>query len=393
MKWDSATYRMTERGRMIPIAVGVAIVGLLASVAAMLIDRQQFYHAWLVAFVYWFTLAAGGLFFTMLHHLVGATWSVVLRRLSEAVMSVLPFLIIAFLPIVFGLHDLYHWSDSEAVAHDELLQWKAPFLNPTFFYLRVVIYFAAWTLLTVLLNRVSRRQDGGHTPQMSSTIRKISAPGMILFALTITMASFDWLMSLDAHWYSTIFGAYVFSGAVVAFLSFMPLAAMYMRKRGVLAETITIEHYHDMGKLLFAFIVFWAYMAFSQYFLIWYGNIPEETIWFLHRWEGSWKSITLFLVFGHFIVPFFILITRGAKRNLGTLKIFTIWMLVMHWVDLYWVVMPGLHPDGIHFSWIDIAPMLLMGGAFVAVFWRFYSSRPPVPVGDPKLERSIKIIS
>jgi hypothetical protein len=168
---------------------------------------------------------------------------------------------------------------------------------------------------------------------------------------------------------------------------------MYLRGRGILGDTITVEHYHDLGKLLFAFLIFWGYMAFSQYFLIWYGNIPEETIWFLHRWEGSWKAVSLFIVFGHFVVPFFILITRGAKRNPAFLKFFAVWMLFMHWLDLHWVVMPTMHHHGLHLSWTDLAAMMAIGGAFMLRFWTSLADRPLVPVGDPRLEKSIKFIN
>ncbi len=393
MKWDSTTYRLTDRGRFLMIAIVISIVGVAASVAAFFINREQFFFSWLTSFLFWFSLAAGGLFFVMLHHLVGATWSVVIRRLAEAVMSVLPFLGIAFIPLLFGMHDLYHWSHADVVAQDELLQWKSGYLNTTFFVIRAVVYFAVWTLLTFLLRKTSLAQDAGHTPELEARFRKISAPGMVAFALTLTLASFDWLMSLDPHWYSTIFGVYVFAGAVVAVLAFLILAVIMMQKRGVLTEAVTIEHYHDLGKLLFAFMIFWAYMAFSQYFLIWYGNIPEETLWFLHRWTGSWKTVSLVLVFGHFVIPFFIFITRGAKRNKSFLSIFVIWMLLIHWVDLYWVVMPTLHPHGVHFSWIDMAPMLAIGGAFLARFWYTLGAQPLVPVGDPRLEKSIKIVN
>jgi len=393
MKWDSSTYRVTDPDRYHKTAMIIGVVGLAASIVAYFIDREQLYHSWLTAYMFWFTLAAGGLFFTMLHHLVGATWSVVLRRLAEAIMAVLPFMFIAFLPIIAGLHDLYHWSHADAVAGDELLQWKSGYLNAPFFAIRAVIYFGVWTLLSYLLRKTSLMQDQGHTPDLGSKFVRISAPGMIAFAITFTFAAFDWLMSLDAHWYSTIFGAYIFAGAVVAVLAYMPLIAIYLRKRQVLDAMITVEHYHDMGKLLFAFLIFWAYMAFSQYFLIWYGNIPEETIWFLHRWEGSWKNVSLILVFGHFVIPFFILITRGAKRNLTMLKIFAVAMLVMHYVDMYWVVMPNLHPHGIQPSWIDLAAMMAIGGGFAARFWHSFTSRPLVPVSDPRLQQSADFVN
>jgi len=393
MKWDKKTYRITDRGRVTVIATVVVIVGLAASIAALFVDSAHFFHAWLVGATFWFTLAAGGLFFVMMHHLVGATWSVVLRRIAEGVMAVLPYMVLAVFPIIFGAHDLYHWNHADLVAADKALQGKAAYLNLPFFIIRMVVYFAVWAFLSRMLYKTSLSQDDGHTEQINSRFRRISAPGMILYAFTVTFASFDWLMSLDAHWYSTIFGAYIFSGGVVAMLAFLPLVTMTLRRRGIMTDMITVEHYHDMGKLLFAFVIFWAYMAFSQYFLIWYGNIPEETEWFIRRWTGSWKTLSLILVFGNFVIPFFILITRGAKRRLAVLGGFALWLLFMHWVDLYWVVMPSLYPDGMHLSWIDLAPMMTIGGGFFYRFWRTFSAHPIVTKGDPKLELSRRLVN
>jgi hypothetical protein len=393
MKWDKDTYRITDRGRVYLIANVVLAIGFAASIVALLVDRSHFFHAWLVGAMFWFTLAAGGLFFVMMHHLVGATWSVVLRRIAEAVMAALPYMIFILVPIVAGIHDLYHWSHADVVAHDEGLQGKTAYLNVTFFVIRIIVYFIIWAILARLLYKASLRQDEGHTEQLNSRFRRTSAPGMILFAFTLTFAAFDWMMSLDAHWYSTIFGAYIFSGGAVAVLAFLPLISILLNRQGVMSDVITVEHYHDMGKLLFAFVIFWAYMAFSQYFLIWYGNIPEETEWFLRRWTGSWKTISLILVFGNFVIPFFILITRGAKRRLTMLGIFAVWLLFMHWVDLYWVVMPSLYPEGANLSWIDLAPMMAIGGAFVARFWHTFCAHPTVAKGDPKLELSKRLVN
>ncbi len=197
-------------------------------------------------------------------------------------------------------------------------------------------------------------------------------------------------MSLDAHWFSTIFGVYIFSGAFLAVMSFLIIVGIYQRKHGVLADVITVEHYHDMAKLMFGFIIFWAYMAFSQYFLIWYANIPEENYWYLYRWENSWRYWSLIIIFGHFVIPFLGLITRAAKRSTKFLAFMCTWILVMHWFDLYWLVMPTHHQDGIHFSWMDITTLLGVGGIFVWYFWRRYSAHPLVPVKDPGLQASLE---
>lgn len=393
MKFDAATYRLTEAQRPGQIGLIVGLIGLVAGGAGYWVDSQQFFFSYLVAFVFWFTFAAGGLFFVLLHHLVSATWSVVVRRMAESVMGVFPYLALLFIPIIFGIHDLFHWSHAEAVANDTLLQYKAPYLNIGFFGIRAGIYFSIWMLLSFLLRRNSLKQDNGGFQNFPNKMAFISAPGMIAFALTLTFASFDWIMSLDPHWYSTIFGVYIFSGCVVSIFAFMIIVFRYLRKREVLKESVTLEHYHDMGKMLFAFMVFWAYMAFSQYFIIWYGNVPEETIWFLNRWEGSWKAVSLLLVFGNFGLPFFIMITRVAKRADAMMLVMAVWLLVMHWVDIYWLIMPTLHKHGFHLSWMDAALTIGIGGMFFFFFWNQFIAHPIVPVGDPKLKASIKSLS
>ena len=263
----------------------------------------------------------------------------------------------------------------------------------TFFIIRAIIYFAVWTYLARRLYKISRDQDNGFAPEQVRKFRIASAPGIIIYSLTVTFAAFDWLMSLEPRWYSTIFGVYIYSGSVVAILSVIIITALYLRNQGMLADTITVEHYHDLGKLLFTFIVFWAYIAFSQYLLIWYGNMPEETIWYRERWVGSWKAVSLMIVFGHFAVPFFILITRGVKRNPAFLAIIAFWILLMHWVDLYWVAMPPMSGRSVAVSWIDPIAMLAIGGLFLWNFWRIYAKGPLVPVGDPYLQESKEFVN
>lgn len=393
MQIDKQTYILTEKGRFEKIALIIGIVGLVLSAVGYFVDSRQFFFSYLLAFAFWVTLGAGGLFLNMLHYLVAARWTVVLRRFAEATAWTLPFMAIFFIPILFGLHDLYHWSHPDLVAKDHILQGKAAYLNIPFFIIRYLFYFAVWFVLVRLLNKYSLKQDEGFTVDTRQKLRKVSAPGMILFAFTITFASFDWLMSLDAHWYSTIFGVYIYSGGVVGFLTFLTMIVLYFHKKNILTDVITVEHYHDLGKLTFAFVIFWGYMAFSQYLLIWYANIPEETIWFMHRWVGTWKTASLVLVFGNFVIPFFILITRSVKRNPLFLKIMMGWIFIMHYVDLYWVVMPSLHHENVHISWMDFTTVVGIGGIFCWIFFRRLAKYPLIPKTDPKLEGSIKLIS
>ncbi len=367
----------------------VGVIGLILSVIGYVVNHQQFYHSWLVAFAFWVSIGIGGYFFTLIHHLTGAVWSVVIRRIPETFMAILPFMLIVFIPLILGMHDLYHWTHSDAVAHDHLLQEKAPYLNIPFFIIRTAIFFAVWTVFGRLLYKFSIQNDVNGDAKLLAKSIKISPIAVILFAFTMSFAAFDWLMSLDPHWYSTIFGVYYFAGSAMATYALVTLFVIFFEKKGSLKGLVSKEHYHDLGKLTFTFTIFWAYMAFSQYFLIWYANIPEETVWFLHRWEGSWKGVSVLLAVGHFVVPFLIMLVRALKRSALALIIFAGWMLLMHWVDMYWLVMPTLHPHGAHFSWIDMAAMLGVGGLFLWLFMWQLGKHSLVPINDPNLDQSI----
>jgi hypothetical protein len=398
MKLDEKTYTLIEKGNFGRIVLIVGIIGILLSVGAYFADHEHFFHAYLTAFVYWLSLSLGALFFVMLQHLTSAKWSVVVRRLAESVTATLPWMFLLFIPIFLGLHDLYHWSHAEEVAHDELLQWKHPYLNSTFFAVRAVIYFAVWAALAFILHRTSVKQDAGSDDGQIRTMRRVSAGGMVIYALTISFAAFDWLMSLEPHWYSTIFGAYYFAGAFLSSLALLVVLALYLRSRDVLKNTITVEHYHDLGKLMFGFVIFWAYIGYSQYFLQWYGNIPEETFWYLRRWDGpdgtaDWEWVSLLLFFGQFVIPFVVLLFRSVKRNFRLMWIMAIWLLILHFVDMYWLVYPNYFRDSAHFSWVDLAAMVGIGGVFLWIFWNTYSAKALVPVSDPRLKESISFVN
>ncbi len=393
MQFDTTNYRITDSKPLGRIFLYTGILFLVLSAIGWAINREQFFHSYLVSFTFWVTLGLGGLFVTLIHYLTHSVWTIVVRRIPETVMRTLPWMVIFFVPIFFGMHDLYHWSHTDVVAHDSILIKKVGYLNIPFFSIRALIYFAVWFGLGSLIHKFSIEQDEGLRPDMYARLRRIAAPGMFLFAFSITFAAFDWLMSLDPHWYSTIFGVYIFAGSYLSIIAFMTLFTMFIQSRGVLKKEVTVEHYHDYGKLLFAFTVFWAYIAGSQYFLIWYGNIPEETVWFLHRWEGSWKAFSLFLIFAHFFVPFVVLIFRASKRNLNILRVIASLILVMQFMDLYWIVMPSLHPHGFHFSWMDLTAFLGIGGIFMYFFWREFTANAIVPVKDEKLQDSINFIN
>jgi len=391
MSADTNTYEMTNKGSLGRNALIVGIVFIIASAAGWYMDSAQFFKSYLVAYVFWLTFALGGLFFTLVNHLFGSIWNIVLRRISEAAMYSFPILAVLFIPILFGMHDLYHWTHKEDVLNDPILLAKSGYLNVTFFIIRAVIYFALWFTLSKILYNLSLKQDKDPDEKYILRMRQLSAPGMVIFALSITFAAFDWMMSVEPHWFSTIYGVYFFSGAFLTIISFIVLMAQILRSRGFLVNEITIEHYHDLGKMFFAFLIFWGYIGFSQYFLIWYANIPEETIWYIVRWEHGWNYITMLLVLGHFTLPFFILLLRSVKRNLILMKIIAIWILVMHLFDVYWLISPALsHGHGPHASWIDFTVILGIGGFFIWNFWNNLSNHPLVPIGERRLEASIK---
>ena len=393
MDFDRTTYRFTNSANTGRRYLMVGVAGLVLSVFGYFISREQFFYSYLTAFVFWFTIGLGGLLFVMIHYLTNATWSVVLRRIGENIMSVVPMMAIFAIPVILGAGSIYEWSHSSVVHADHILEGKTSYLNVPFFIIRLLIYAAIWIFLSSYLMKLSLRQDVEHTEMFTRSAIKTSAIGTILFAVTLTFFSFDLLMSLEPHWYSTIFGAYIFAGSFLGMLAFMTFNVIKIRDRAALEETITLEHFHDLGKLMFTFVIFWGYMAFSQYLVIWYGNIPEETVWFLERWEGSWKIMSLVIVFGHFVVPFFILFPMAAKRSRSIMTFICLWILLMHWVDIYWVVMPSLHHYGVHLSWMDLTTTAGIGGFFIWRFQRLLYSRPVVPLNDPRLKNSIRIVS
>jgi hypothetical protein len=368
------------------VGLGVSFVLGRASEEA----TQQLLRSYLVAYMYFLGLGMGGLFFVMVTHLTRAGWSVALRRLAEAVSFAIVPMAVLLVPILLGIHDLYEWSHESEVAGDALLEHKAPYLNTTFFVWRLIGYFAVWVVLTVYFVRRSLQQDRTGDARLTLEMEKVSAPGMILYALTLTFAVFDLLMSLYPHWYSTIFGLYYWSGAVVGFFALLAMLLFALQRVGLLRGVVSGEHYHDVGKLIFAFVVFWAYMAVSQYLLIWYGNIPEETVWYLRRQTGQWTWVSVLLIVGHFFVPFLALMSRHPKRRPVTLVIAAAWVLIVHWWDVYWLVMPEWSPETLPLGLYDVTCFVGVGGVFLAAVLFRLTRSPLIPVKDPRLHESLQ---
>lgn len=373
------------------------ILGLIGIVATFVLGRGNevsMYSAYLVAFMFWLSIAIGGYFFVTIFFLSRSAWNVTVRRIAENAMSTLPVLALLFLPIAFGVQHLYHWSHADAVAHDVILQWKAPYLDTGFFYIRAAVYFGFWVIFSMIFYKRSVKQDETGDHQITRSLQMLAAPAIAAGALTATFAAVDWAMTADPHWFSTMYGIYFFSGALVAIMAFMALVAIALRATNATNGAITEEHIHGIGMLLFGFNIFWTYIAFSQFFLIWYGNIPEETAWFGYRYVDGWKTLTYTLLIGHFILPFFFLMPRAMKRNPVTLGLAAAWLLVMHYIDTMWAVKPSvLHAfdiQGVNFGVLDVLAMLGVGGVFLAVIGYRMSKNALVAFRDPRLPESMK---
>jgi len=389
---------------VIPPALGYALaVGCLglAAVAAIVlgagasmgvrsfVEPRRLAFSYLTALLFVTTIGVGALAWLMLHHLTGAVWSVALRRLLENLTRPLPWIAALFIPVAMNLGLLYPWADSARVSADPGLARKAVWLNPRLFDLRMAVYLASWALIASVLTRRSDRQDQTSEPGAVGSMKSTSAWGLLVLGLTTSLAAFDWLMSLAPHWSSTIFGVYFWAGSLVSSLAALVVVTLALRAAGWLRSAISVEHLHDLGKLLFGFVIFWAYIAFSQYFLIWYANFPEETGWYVTRRSGTWNALSWALLLGHFVVPFVVLLFRSTKRSPYWLGFTAAWILVFHYFDLFWLIMPAMRPDGIAPHWLDALLLLTLAFICAAVFAFASRNRPLVPTGDPRLAESI----
>jgi hypothetical protein len=388
---DKHEYRMDPalwtRGRN-AIAF-VALISWIAAIAGYFLDPTRFFQSYLVGFLFTIFIPLGAFFFLMVMFLTGSAWSVTMRRVVENMVVTLPFGLILAIPVLLGIGTLYEWAHPGAASHDAVLRAKQAWLNPSSFAYRTVIYFLLWGLWATQIYRQSVKQDKTRSLQQMHTISRWCAPGLLMLVLTGTLAAWDWSMSLDPHWYSTIFGLYCLAGGAFAFMALWLLIMVALRDKGVLRKAVHMEHYHDLGKWMFALTIFWAYIAFSQYLLIWYANIPEETEWFLKRFEGSWSWVSALLLFGHFIVPFLVLVFRSSKRNLRTLAITAVWFLVIQYIDFYWQAMPNFYPAGVAPHWLDLACVAAPMSALGLVFWSRMRAHALMPIGDPRFEQSL----
>jgi len=373
--------------RLPVIGAAVAVAGILLGFALRGSNARGFAFAWLNAFLFFLTLALGAMFFVLIQHATQAGWSVAVRRLAEATASTVPLFALLFVPVLLGMGELFPWAQP-AAEHSPLLKWKAPYLNVQFFVIRAIVYFVVWSALALSYARASRALDRGAGTGPALAMRRFASPAILLLGITQTFASIDWAMSLSPTWYSTVFGVYFFAGAFVGFFGLLALLAIPL-ERGPLHGILTVEHLHDVGKHLFAFTCFWAYIGFCQFFLIWYGNIPEETAFYNTRLQGGWSGISAFLGVGHFIIPFFYLMGRTVKRRPLLLAVGAVWILLMHLLDIAWLVLPGSHPEGLRIGLLEIAAYLGVGGTFLAGIGWNLRRQALVPIGDPRLRESL----
>ncbi len=373
---------------MTMVGGAAAVLGIALSLASAFADYERFLFGYLTAFVFFAGIAVTGVFFSMLQFLVRAGWSVSIRRIPELIGGFTPLLLIFVLPIVFGVGVLYHhWVHPEP--GDVVLQGKAAWLNVPFFTARLFVYIGVWIGMYYLIVGNSFRQDKRADLGPTRTNWKLSAPVTIFFGVTITFAAFDLLMSLYPHWFSTIFGVYYFAGSLVGTLAVITIIAVLLKKAGLMSEWLTPDRFHDLGKFLFAFNVFWAYIAFSQYLLIWYADLPEEVIFFKYRTNHGWEYVSILLLVFHFIVPFIVLLSQDAKRNLNVLLSGAVLLLAAHLLDMYWLVMPNYNHDAVVLGWNELGALLGIGGIFILVIALQFRKRSAVAVNDPYLAESV----
>jgi hypothetical protein len=368
---------------------GALVAGLLSLALCALggfLSPLQFFRSYLVAYLFWFGIALGCLAILMIHHVTGGAWGAVIRRLLESATRTLPLMALLFLPILLGMHQLYQWSRPEVVAHDPILQQKSLYLNVPFFLGRAVLYFSVWMILVRYLNRWSLEQDRTVDPGPTRRMELLSRGGLVLVGLTMTFASIDWIMSLEPHWFSTIYGVLVMGGQVVTAMAFMiPVAALLANGRGPLAEVMSNEQFHDLGKLLMAFVMLWAYFMLSQFLIIWAGNLPEEIPWYLSRSQGGWQWIAILLILGYFVLPFLILLSRDVKQHPRLLTTVALGVIGARFIDLFWMVMPAFHPGAFSIHWMDFVTLIGVGGIWVAFFIWQLKGRALVAIHDPSL--------
>lgn len=428
------------------VSLALGLIGLLGCAVGYASDPHRFAFSWLFGVMTFLAIGLGSLFFVLALHLTGAGWAASVRRIAEFFMLGLPVVGVLALPIFAQMDELYpwmhHWRESvshgghegahgeqprasgeewlgasvaraqdhaeerhgasargedaehhgpEHAAHEAVIESKLGYLNQPFFVGRGLFYIAVWILIVAFFWTRSVRQDSSKDLMLTRRMEQVAPAATFAFGLTLTFAAFDWMMSLEPTWFSTIFGVQYFAVSAVSSLAVLIVTMHGLRSAGHVGEAIRVDHFHDVGKLLFGFNVFWAYISFSQFMLIWYASIPEETTYYHLRWSGGWRTFSLVMVVVHFVVPFFLLLSRNVKRRVPILAFGAAWMLVAHVVEVFWLVMPYVSPGELSVHWLDVAALFAVGGAFLTVVFLVMGRHPLIPVGDPRLEQSLHL--
>ncbi len=382
-----------ELGRLGSRSLVIAAIGVAGSAAGYMAAPQHFWESYLIAFIFWIGISLGSLGILMVQHLTGGAWTMASRRLFEAATKNLPLMALLFVPILLNMQTIFPWAtptpDEKML---EVLHLKGAYLNPTFFAIRAALFFAIWIGLAYFLNRWSREQDEmpAQLPgPLDRRSRMISGPGLVLFVATITLMSVDWVMSLDPAWFSTIFGVLMIGGQGLSTMAFAILMMALLSRTKPMSDVATAEKFHDHGKLMFAFVMLWAYFSVSQLLIIWSANLPEEVPFYLERLNGPWYPVSVVLLFGHFALPFLILLSSKIKQNPDRVKWVALFILVMRVVDITWTIGPVFRHSGSTLSWVDFAAVLGIGGIWLFLFFRSLSSRALVPARDPYFKESM----
>ena len=377
---DLLPWERFQRNFLIAGATG----GALCAVAA-LVDRPAAMASYLTAYLFWLGIALGSLAIVMLHYLVGGFWGFLIRRPLEAATMTLPLMGLLFLPLLIDLGAIYPWAQRSTVAASRVLQHKQPYLNVSFFIIRAAIYFTLWIGLALVMNLGSKRQDRTEDPAPTRWTQTFAAPGLVLYFLSMTFAAVDWGMSLEPDWYSTIYGVMLMIGQGLSTLAAMVVIASLLARVRPLSELAQPDVFHDVGNLMLAFTMLWAYMSFSQYLITWSGNLTEEIPWYLRRSIGVWWWVALSLILFHFFLPFFLLLNREAKRQYQSLWKIAVLILIVHAVNDAWLVLPALGSPNVFRFWAVIPAFAGIGGLWAAVFTWQLKGKPLVPRHDPML--------
>lgn len=365
-------------------ALIVGGVGTLLLLMGAMTSTQQFFQSYLFGFLFWMLFALGCLGILLLHHLVSGGWGHVIQRMTESGARTLPFMALLFVPVLIGLHELFPWSNHHVVEASHVLHKKEAYLNIPFFLARAAVFFIFWSGVAFLLTKWSRTQDQTGDVTLTRKIRTLAGPALVFFVLTATLAGVDWMMSLEPEWYSTIYGMHFIVGAALSTLALCIIVVRVLSDHKPFSDILTTRHYHHLGNLLFAFTILWAYMSFSQYLIIWSGNQVDDNFWYIRRLGAGWQSIGTLLLVGHFFVPFFLLLSRKAKRVIHTLAIIAGWILIMRLVDLFWLIMPAFNEHQLTIHWLNIVAPIAIGGIWIGLFVWQLKGQPLLPLHDPR---------